>query len=844
MRRALLLALAVAVLSAAVLALSFSVSRYNVKGQRFDDSLADFLFMMSAYKALSLQDRPGTPDEGRIRAALGRYRATTHWEVKNVAGRDIARFGPGAIPFLARSAVQADPFVLEGIARALEHIGGAQTLPLLLEVIRRHGLFDNLSPARLERQPLSLRHHVAQALGKTGTQEAADVLIDIHAQAKKANASWAPTVLASIADTGHGAPFLLGAARDAPSARELDDFIWPLARTRDARAIDFLAGLFARPELSLRRSARDALDQAGGPAAIPAVLHVLGGTNDEFLKSWLIQTNLDDRDARGNPDVVPALETYLTHPALAWEARYALLRIGTAEANAAIVRRFDRLQPDELIRDMEYASAHALPLVERYLASPDPRVRRMMLDKLPEMFVPGTETLVARALSDGDPWVRRAAREAALYMDRVLFWKGLTDLLPESVGPSLFHAMRPTFFGAPLDHMLPLLRGVHAAGVGLSALLALALLFGTAKIVEPYRFDLFTAFLLLEGFAGDFLLLEFGNNPWRLILGATACHIALLAGVLCQPREHLPGELAGRFERLMGASVWLAMPLLFAFTTPALAQALRFAFHDSAWSLALLALFALVTVLVVEQWALRWSLAPRSETTEARLAALLWFALTGLLLFAIFAWADQLWQSGRRDESLVTLLAALPLIWLPLGRLHAFRSDDSVDAAREFPPLPGGRLVAADLGVRVALQPRGRSWPVRLVKAAIVLATAVAAAIMAGIKGKALSMLLALFIAPIGAAVATLAIAWLVPAWVIHLRGGYARVAASRAGLAFQDTGWRRRLALPLGLQRKLGADPDASDPERRRALQPDEVDWIAAVSAAQRGAAAARGAA
>jgi hypothetical protein len=105
-------------------------------------------------------------------------------------------------------------------------------------------------------------------------------------------------------------------------------------------------------------------------------------------------------------------------------------------------------------------------------------------------------------------------------------------------------------------------------------------------------------------------------------------------------------------------------------------------------------------------------------------------------------------------------------------------------------------------------------------------------------------MLLALLIARVGAAVATLAIAWLVPAWVIHLRGGHARVAAARAGLAFQDTGWRRRLALPLGLQRRLGADPDASDPERRRALQPEESDWIVAVSAAQRGAAAARSAA
>ncbi|MFH1603453.1 MAG: hypothetical protein ABIH03_06065, partial [Pseudomonadota bacterium] len=592
MRRALLLVLVVAGLSAAVLLLSFSVSRYNVKGQRFDDSLADFLYMMSAYTALSLQIRPDIPDEHRIRTALARYRATTHWEVKEVAGKDIARFGAGALPVLERASGQAGSFVLEGIARALEHIGGAPTLPLLLEIIRRHSLFERMAPQDLKAQPLSLRDHVVKALGKTGTREAADLLVDIHARAKTVNASWAPMILASIADTGHGAPYLLHLARNAASERDLNEYIWPLARSRDPEAMTFLASLFARPELALRRSARDSLDQAGGPAAIPAVLRTLEATSDEMLKSWLIQTVLDDRDARGNPDVVPALEPYLTHPALAWSARYALLRIGTPEANAAIIRQLDRMQALDLISDMEYASIHALPIVERLLHSPDPQVRRAMLYKLTETYIPGAEPLIEKAASDGNPSVRTAAQEAALYTDRMTFWKALTDRLPASVGPSLFYAMRPTFFGAPLDHMLPLLRAVHAVGIALSALVAVALLFGAVKVVEPYRFDLFTAFLLLEGFIGDFLLLEFNDDPWRLILAATGCHLALLAGVLCQPPERLPGELAGRFERLLGASVWLAMPLLFVFTTPVLAYALRLAFQDSAWSLALLGLFA------------------------------------------------------------------------------------------------------------------------------------------------------------------------------------------------------------------------------------------------------------
>ena len=333
----------------------------------------------------------------------------------------------------------------------------------------------------------------------------------------------------------------------------------------------------------------------------------------------------------------------LTHPALAWEARYALTRIGTPDAYAAIGRQFDRLDPGELMRELEYAAnVHALPVIERYLNSPDARVRRMMLDRLPEIFVPEAVALLPPLLADEDPSVRKSAREAALYVDRVLFWKSLTDLLPERVGASLFHVFRPTFFGAPLDRFLPLLRFVHGVGIVLSALLALALLLGRVRVVEPWRFDLFAAFLLLEGWVGDFLLLEFGRDPWLVIQLAAGCRLALLAGVLLQPREHLPNALAGRFERLLGASLWLLLPLLLVYTAPVLAAALRHAFHGAAWSLALLALFALVTVLVIEQWALRWSLLPRRAVSERRLSALIWIALSALLLIAMLAWSGHL----------------------------------------------------------------------------------------------------------------------------------------------------------------------------------------------------------
>ena len=828
MRRASLLALVVAGLLAAVLLLSFSVSRYNVKQQRFLDSLVDFLFMNAGYAALTFDPQPAALDEQRIAFALRRHRSTTHNEVKQVAARYVARWKLAAIPHLARASRQADAPLLEGVARALEAIGGSETLPVLLDILQRHRIFERDRPEDLRGQPLNLRRHLAQALGASRTPEAAKLLIDIHRRVKAVNPMWAPVILSDIAVTGHGAPFLLDAARRAGNAKELDYYIWPLARTRDPEAMEFLVGLFARPELAIRRSVRDALDQTAGPAAIPAVLELLGRTRDEQLMGWIINSMLDDADARHHPEVVEVLEPLLTHPALAWEARYALTRIGTHDAYAAIARQLDRLDPGDLMRELEYASnVNAIPLIEHYLRSPDPQVRRMMLYRLPEIFVPEAAPLIAPLLADSDPWVRKSAREAALTMDRVLFWKGLTELLPERVGTSLFYALRPTFFGAPLDHMLPLLRAMHGVGVALSALLALALLLGMVKVIEPYRFDLFAAFLLLEGFVGDFLLIEFGRDPWLLIQAATGCHLALLAGMLLQPREHLPGELAGRFERLMGASMWLLMPLLLAFTTPVLAEALRYAFHGAAWALALLALCALVTVLVVEQWALRWSLLPRRAASERRLAALIWIVLTILLLIAMLVWSGHLWAGGRRDDAVFTLIVAVPLAWLAPGRLPGLLIDPNAPAPRPLPPVPGERLAAADLGGLVVLRPRAASWRAALLKAAIVLATAVAAAVMAGWKGKALSVLLALIMAPAGAAVATLALALLVPAWTIHVRGGFVRVGAARAGMCFWHTGWRRRLVLPLALQRALGAKPESDDTEQRRALRPEEYAWI-----------------
>jgi hypothetical protein len=77
-------------------------------------------------------------------------------------------------------------------------------------------------------------------------------------------------------------------------------------------------------------------------------------------------------------------------------------------------------------------------------------------------------------------------------------------------------------------------------------------------------------------------------------------------------------------------------------------------------------------------------------------------------------------------------------------------------------------------------------------------------------------------------------IALLVPVSIIHLRNGYFRVGTSRAGIAFRDTGWRRRLVLPLALQRRLSARPEPGRPAQP-ALRADEVAWIAAVAERQR---------
>lgn len=830
MRRTALLAVVVAALVAGTLLLAFAVSPYNVRGQRFDRSLVDFAYAVGLATSVAVGARRPPLTDDRLDFALGRLRPTTSEEVAAAIEFYFARYGNEAIAPLAARIASADPWQLAGIARLLGAIGGAEAVEPLL-AIAYHPL------ASERRHAGTIRFPVVTALGKTHSRAAADALIAIDRKWPDGSQGWGALVLDAIGETGHGTEYLLDIAARAPSTEALRHAAWALARSHDPRAMRFLADLLEQhADLDVRRTVRDALDQLAGDAALPAVVEVLKGTRDEVIQSWIIHEILADR--RGSAEAARAVAPFLEHssPAISRSAYYALTRIGNAQARDLLLEAASRQPARVVLQSIEFAGSGMLDLVKRYLASSDASERRLALAALPAMHDPAVLALVVPLLDDPDPGVREEAAAMKLHFEKLAAWKNLTSLMPGVIGRGFYGELRPKPrpLAGPLEPMLPFVRGLHQAGIVLSALVAAALLFGFVRTVESYRFDLFTVLLLTEGFIGDFFLHDIELDGARPFV-ATAAHLALLAGVLLQPREYLPGESAGRFERLAGVSVWLLLPLVIVYSAPMLGEAVRSAFTRDWWCVAMVGLFAAATMFAIEQWALPRTLLPRDAALERSLGNLLWIALTLLLLSAMLMLAEAKGRSGHADDAAFALIAAAPLAWALACRLARPRGHRVQRQSLEA--IPGGRFDAIDKRDEVVLALRP-SHPVRRTAfmAAVALATPAIVAVMAGPSWQVTMWAFSLMLAPIGAALAAIALALWFPAYLVQIRDGAVRGVVSRAGVAFGRVPWKRRLDLPPSFYARLGGGAREDDGTVRRPLSDAELLWIADVAAGGHG--------
>jgi len=285
-----------------------------------------------------------------------------------------------------------------------------------------------------------------------------------------------------------------------------------------------------------------------------------------------------------------------------------------------------------------------------------------MLHKLTETFIP-VRTLIAACRATPIPgfgWRRRKPRSTW-----TAWPSGRSHGTDADRRLSLFNAMRPTPFGAPADHMLPLLRAVHGAGVACRRCSRWCA-FRTVKVVEPYRSTCSPPSCCWRVSSATSCCSNSSTIPGSSYCARRPATCAARGGGV--PAARTPAwRAAGRFERMMGASVWLRCRCCSrsrrpCSRTPALCVPRQRLVARAARPV------RAGDVLVVEQWALRWSLAHAARRSSAH-AALLWIVLT-----CCCWWPSPAGRaiSGRRGAARGPGRAPRDAAhgWLPLARLH------------------------------------------------------------------------------------------------------------------------------------------------------------------------------
>jgi HEAT repeat protein len=774
----------------------FSFSDFHRSGRSHLTSLSDFAFLVGSYSR-QLADSPPPFDERAFAEVMARFRAGIHREVRRRLLWTLETWGDAAGPGLVREAQgNGDPYRLVGAARglaAIDHPRAAELIGSLLE--------------RFADDPRRFRSDFIDALGETGDAAALEVLTAIF----RRHGNGIGNVLEAIGQCG-GTDFLLEqlALADSPEAgREL---IWPLTYTRDPRAARAVAEQLLHRDASVRVRAYSALGQTMGVEAVGPVLDVLEGVGNEYIVAAAINRVLARARNRDAPRLVPYLAGLAGHPTLGWEARYALARVGGPEAVEVLQELVGRESPDTVMEHFDILGEASLPLLRAYLRHPRAAVRRKAIHAAQGLLDPATRPLLEPLVDDPERHNRRAARLALFDLDTLELLRSFTELLPEGIGNAIWRDFRSDLdwgFRKSYRRVLEIFTAVHWAGLVLSALLGLLLVFRRVRIFEPYRFTLFVSFLLSEGLVGNFFLLGSGwRDPRQIFSVATGVHLLLLIGFLFQERARLPGELRGRFERLGGASLWLLAPLLLVLGTPLMAEGLRLAVRDILQFLPYLAMTMVAVILVLEEWAVPWRLLPRSARYQRVLGGVLAAALLWLFAGPLQLLAAQRLAVGDRDGALFAGLLILPLLWMLFYHLvHIGLLRPSAKFRVPAPP-PGSRLAAVVDGDRITVRlrhPYAVRW--RLVQGLAAFAVGGVSAALAGyLGGGGQSLQLALLAGVVGAALTGLLFEALVPRLLIEVRGGFMRSGIARFGITLGGGVWQRRPAFSSAIERRLAA--------------------------------------
>jgi HEAT repeat protein len=797
----------------------FSFSSFLVKGQPVWRSLSDFGYLLKNNRFGTVASPPPF-SQTAYRTLLERIGPKTHDEIRTLVLRQITQWGADVEPLLiADIETLHDPAQQAAVARILGELKSVPGGLVIAELLQKERLVA----------VYGLHRELIRAVGESGAEAAVPLLRKYYADHPENRSE----IFNALGRLGAVDLLLEEFQRESDWERK-DDLIWPLAETRAPRAMRVLAPLLLDFEHGVRVRTISALSQSAGAAAIDACLDLLKQTRNEYIYGVVIQSLLANRFAAGNPRVVPFLQQYLQYPPLASEANYALARIGSPDAVAALATLIGKAEPAEVMRHFEYLGSDALPLLSVYFQDEDPYIRRQAIAKLDELLAPAALPLLQTLTNDPDYWVRQAAVESIGKLEKLQLFKSFTDSLPENIGRTAWRGFRWELTWGLREgfaYGIHIFTGLHWCGIWLSLVLGLLLLFNLLRVFEPYRFNLFIQFLLISGFLGDFLLLE--NHPsdfGQPYLFATGCHLLLLIGFFSKENKPLPGQLGNRFVRLGGLNMLLLAPVLVWFGTPVLALALRRQMTDFSFVWPGLVILLVTSLLVIEQWALPWKMLRRSARQQRLLSVLISTAVLGWVAWSpLMAVQD---ASSNPDMGTINLLILLPFVWL-LSRhwltLHPFRRQRKI----LLPPAPNPTWQVNCDGERIGLfwQPEATGWRKPVLNLLLVSGSGLTAAALAGLyRGGGPGFVLSLLVGLFGAAIVGLLMEFFRKRLQFQIEDGYLRCGFLRLGGTLGASSWSRHL-LMAGLSPKQRLKRG-----QKFTLKPEDIAWLKKLRAISQG--------
>jgi hypothetical protein len=861
MRRALIAAVAALLIALGTLAVIFAASEFRTKSQRpLHEAFSDFVFVVDT----GVRQVFGVPfpalTDATFGSAMGHARSGAHRYVDEAVGLRLTQWGEPVLPLLAR---ELDRFEAAAAARdysriyvAIEstgEIGGPHAGEILVGWLSADGRLERIAHPRAGGGVLS---HVVPALARVRDPRATELLIECYRRGYSQRAGG--RVLDSIgrSQTPNATAFLLEAYAQARSDAEIDELVWPLAFTHDARAGAIVAQLRLHPSERVRHSAMSAASQERGPHLLEPYLALLERDAGDAIHAEALQV-IAHRANRGDARALAAAAKRIGHPFLDRDARHALLVLLDEPSLPAYRETLAILEPRDMRAALRHLGAAALPLAQALLDSPAKSSQRAKVVKqIAIQKVLEGRGLLTRLVSDPDPEIREAARWSLARLDKMALLHDFLGHLPKQVASAAWREIQggedegdllaDHSYGRGFDAVWRVFIAVHAAGTLFAAWLGLRLVLNAIRVFHAYRFNLFIQFLLAEGFLGDFFFMDFGPRPDLAYLAATMAHLLLAIGFLAKQRERLPGDARSRFERLGGASLWLLVPLLLYFGAPPLAQALRTAFS----SFQGLAIFASLTcvlgLLVLEHAVLSVSLFVRSARAERVLSFLFSVAICGFVAGALLRSAELRAAAGESDARSFAYLLLAPLVWMlalhagSLGLLARNKPARKLAA----PATPRMRPIQDDDTVTVWFAPQPTATVRALALAAkwsFVLAVAGIGGYYAGRAAGLPAVIVGVIAALAGAVLAALMLQAVGARVLVQIRDGYARCADTTLGGVFGRAGWSRRILFPASVRRWLTRQRGAALEDGP--LDPAELAWLEDVMAGGSGAVATRSA-